>query len=204
MLTEVISKLDRAVLELALVDAFTDMCFYEGEEFIAELEKYLEDIDNKTNTEEQDNVFFETSMPYIEHSVMKYGTEIYEGLKWGGPDDPANTKGEGLVGAEVTKIVNKKARDKYLTKAGLNVPTTAKKTLTEAEEAEIWEGVGQIIYPAIKEGIAKAKTALVKTGKSLSDAAQSGILAAQKKLQKFLTDTKIAGKPAVTAPQEKV
>jgi len=204
MLTEVISKLDRAVLELALVDAFADMCFYEGEEFIAELEKYLEAVDNKTNTEEQDSVFFEASMPYIEHSVMKYGAEIYEGLKWNGPGDPANTKGEGLVGAEVTKIVNEKGKNKYLTKAGLKVPAAAKKTLTEAEEIEIWEGIGTTIYPAVKEGIAKAKTALVKTGKSLSDATQGGILAAQKKLQKFLTGMKIAGKPAVTAPQGKI
>jgi len=68
---------------------------------------------------------------------------------------------------------------------------------------EIWEGIGQTTYPAIKEGIAKAKTALAKTGKSLSDATQGGILAAQKKLQKFLTGMKISGKPAVTAPQEK-
>ena len=198
MLTEVISKLDRAVLELALVDAFTDMCFYEGEEFIAELEKYLETVDNKTNTEEQDSAFFEASMPYIENSVMKYGAEIYEGLKWGGPSDSANTKGEGLVGAEVTKVVNEKSKNEYLTKAGLKSPAAAKKTLTEAEELAIWEGLGKTIYPSVKEGVAKAKTALVKTGKNLSNATTSGITAAQKKLQKFFAGTKIAGKPAVT------
>jgi hypothetical protein len=191
MLTEVISKLDRAVLELALIDAFTDMCFYEGEEFTAELEKYLSAVDSKTNTEEQDAMFFDIAMPYIESSIMVYGREIYEGLKPGGPKDSANTKGEGLVGGELTKVINPKGKDEYLEKAGLKTPPDAKKGLTEAEEVAVWEGLGETIYPAAKAGLKRAKNAIVKTGKSLSAATTSGITAAAKNFKKNLSGFKL-------------
>ena len=196
MLTEVISKLDRAVLELALVDAFADMCFYEGEEFIAELEKYLETVDNKTNTEEQDGQFFETSMPYIEHSVMKYGAGIYESIKEGGKPGkpPANDslKKIGMVPAENKNILGKDSKAAY------------ESELTEAEEIEIWEGLGKTIYPAVKEGIDKAKKKIKNTGKNLSNAITSGVASA-KMFAKNLTGMKISkDKAAITAPQGKI
>lgn len=181
MLTEVMSKLDRAVLELALVDAFTDMCFYEGEEFTAELESYLKDVENKTNTEEQDTKFFELSMPYIEHSVMKYGATILESIKEGGKPGkfaPNDSKGTvGITPAEKTKLIlGKDSRAAYDAKDS---------KLTEAEEIAVWEGLGGTIYPAVKKGVTKAQTMLVTTGNKLSNVAKSGLLATQKKLSGF-------------------
>lgn len=178
MLTEVISRMDRAVFEIALVDAFCDLCFYEGDEFIADLDAYLDSVDAKTNTKEQDNAFIEFAMPYIENSIMLYSSTITEGLKAGGPGDPANSKGEGLVGGEVTKVIGEKQRNEYLTKAGLKAPSVQKK-LTEAEEIQIWEGLGQDFINAAKEGSKKAKIILSKTGKNLADSVTSGIVSAK-------------------------
>jgi len=179
MLTEVISRMDRAVFEIALVDAFCDLCFYEGDEFIADLDAYLDSVDVKTNTKEQDNAFIEFAMPYIENSIMLYSSTITEGLKTGGPGDPANSKGEGLVGGEVTKVIGEKQRGEFLNKAGLKTPTNATKKLTEAEEIQIWEGVGQDLIKAAKEGSKKAKIILSKTGKNLADSVTSGIVSAK-------------------------
>lgn len=189
MITDMISRLDRPILELAVVDAFEDMCFYEGEEIINILEGYLEAVYNNTNTEEQDSLFIEMSMPYIEHSITKYASGIYEGLKSGGPKDPVNSKDGGLVGADTVAVINKEARNQYLAKAGLKTPDPAKAALTEAEQIKIWENtIGQIIYPAVKEGISNAKSALVKTGKNLSNSVQSGLLAGRKKMEKFFSN----------------
>jgi len=195
MLTEVISKLDRVVLELALRDAFYDMCFYEGEEVANGVEIYLQNVIDKTNTEEQDTAFFELAIPYIESSIMVYGSGLYEGTpemiapadkntmqqKMGGPKGP-------LVG---TQTLNKNREEVH--------------KLHENEEA-IWEEVANMIFMegALNDGIKKAKTGLVKSGKKLSNVAQGGILNAQKKLQSFLTGMKIGGKPAITTPQGKI
>ncbi len=148
MLTEVISKLDRVVLELALKDAIYDMCFYEGEEISNILESYLQNVIAKTNTEEQNTMFFELAMPYIESSIMVYGAGLYEGTpemiapadkntmqqKLGGPKGP-------LVG---TQMIDK------------NRALVHK--LHESEET-IWEDVAKIIFEEgiLEAGIKKAK-----------------------------------------------
>ena len=164
MLTEVISKLDRVVLELALKDAFYDMCFYEGEEFTADLEKYLSDVKSKTNTEEQNTAFFETSMPYIERSVMTYGSSLFEG--------PHSV----VVGADWNKVIGQ-------THTGAEASTSqiqdgakkllhAAKNLTEAEEAQVWEKVTTMLFTegVILEGVKKSKG---KKGAGPSATAQS-------------------------------
>lgn len=179
MLTKVISKLDNTILELALTDAFSDMCFYEGEEFIVNLESYLKDVDEETNTEEQDDTFFELSIPYIENSVMKYGIELYEGFKEAGPatGDPGQTKNV-TTGADTVGLLDKDTKNILRKKAGLANSEESKK-LTEVEELQIWEGVGKVIYPAAKAGIEKAKAGLIKTGKNLSNAVKSGLISSK-------------------------
>jgi hypothetical protein len=148
MLTEVISKLDRVVLELALKDAFYDMCFYEGEEVTDLVESYLQDVINKKNTEEQNIAFFELAMPYINSSIMVYGAGLYEGTpemiapadkntiqqKMGGPKGP-------LMG---TQMIDKNR--------------TMVNKLHESEEA-VWEEVTNMIFMEglLENGIRKAK-----------------------------------------------
>jgi len=131
MLTKMISKMNHAILELALKDAFSDMCFCEGEEFMADLESYVNDIETKTNTEEQNSAFFELAMPYIEKSIKVY----YENQK---PIVAPVDKKQGLVGkAPVDKHIDPKQ-------------------ITESEEA-VWEGVGKMIVPAAKGALGKVK-----------------------------------------------
>jgi len=198
MLTKVISKLDRAVLELAIVDAFYDMCFYESEEFIIDLEKYFESVDGKTNTEEQDTKFFESTMPYIEHSILIYGKSIMEGLKEGGKagKPPANDslKKIGMVPAETTKLIlNKDSKAAY------------ESEITEADETAIWEGVGSIIPDAAKRGFAKGKKALVNSVDKIGKSVKSGITVSAKLFSKNLKGFKIpSDKAAVTTPQKKM
>lgn len=132
MLTELISKMNYAILELALKDAFSDMCFCEGDEFMADLESYVNDIETKTNTQEQNNAFFELAMPYIEKSIMVY------------------CEGQKSIVAPVDKkqiLVGKTPVDKHIDP----------KQLTESEEIAIWEGVGKMIVPAAKGAIGKVK-----------------------------------------------
>ncbi len=192
MLTEMISKLDRAVLELAIQDAFFDMCLYEGEELIANLENFIIAVENKTTTKEQYDIFFETTIPYIENSIAIY----YEGYK-GSPKDPADTK-EVTVGGDTTGEFNKA---QYLKSVGLKVPAkAAKKPLTESEEAEIWEGVGSTIIPSAKAGIDKAKTFLVTSGKKLGDVTTGAIASVAKKISGFKLNK---GKTAIAAPTQK-
>ena len=175
MLTQMISKMDIVVLELALVEAFCDMCFYEGEEFTATLESYLENVKNKTNTEEQDTAFFETSLPYIENSVIAYTNCLFEGFT------------EMTVGADKNTIMAKKIgkvddSSQLLTKNRKKLRKMVDtNSVTEAEEAAIWEGVGKLIYPAAEKGIAKAKTALINAGGKLGDVTKAGILKFKKK-----------------------
>lgn len=174
MLTKVISELENSILELALVDAFSDMCFYEGEELTAELESYLKDVEEGTNTEEQDNVFFELSMPYIEHSIMIYGKEIYEGINEMTTGADKNiVKAKALVGADGTSQLHDKNRNNLLKMVNKQKP------LTEAEEIQIWEGISKTIFPAAKAGIEKAKVGLIKTGKTLANTVKSGILSSK-------------------------
>lgn len=148
MLTEVISKLDRVVLELALKDAFYDMCFCEGEEVVKLTESYLQDVIEKTNTEEQNIAFFELAMPYIESSIMVYGAGLYEGTpemiapadkntmqqKMGGPKGP-------LAGTQM-----------------LDKNRAAVHKLHESDEA-VWEEVTNMIFTEgiLEAGINKAK-----------------------------------------------
>jgi hypothetical protein len=184
MLTEVIGKLDRAVLELALKDAFCDLSFYEGEEITTKLEEYLTCVENKTNTEEQNNEFFELAMPYIEHSVMKYGSYLLEGLKEGGKPGTfaANdSKGKvGLVPAEKTKLIlGKESKAAY------------ESELTEAEETQIWDDIYEAIFSAAKAGVAKAKTSLVKTGEKLKKSTLGALSASAKNFKKNLAGFKL-------------
>ena len=197
MLTQIISKMDKSILELALINAFYDVCFYEGEEIVSDLEVYLNAVDNKTNTEEQDNAFFEIVMPYIKNSIIVYN----EGIKdIAAPIDKIQNP-VGVVPAEAGKFLKSKDRAEFLTNAGLKVPASAKK-LTEAEEAAIWEGFGQSIIPSAKMGISKAKNILAGAGEKLSRAATSGIAAASKGLQQHLAGFKIGGKVAVASPEK--
>ena len=198
MLTEVISKLDRAVLELALIDAFSDMCFYEGDELIVDLESYLEDVDNKTNTEEQDNAFLEFAMPYIERSIMTYGANLFEGI------DEFNIPAErGSSGSNVKVKTGTDVNTQTL-ESSKNLAKKVLKgnKLTEAEELAVWEGLYEAIIPSAKAGIAKAKTALVKTGKNLSNTVKGGILSA-KTFAKNLSFKVSKGKSATASPEKK-
>ena len=161
MLTDVISKLDRVVLELALKDAFYDMCFYEGEEVASNLEIYLQAVVDKTNTEEQNTAFFESAMPYIEASIMVYGAGLYEGTPEMVTPADKNTLQQKMGGPKGPMAISQ-AMDKnraYVHK------------LHEGEEA-IWEDVAKVIFEegALKAGIEKSKG----KGKSITSAKKFG------------------------------
>jgi hypothetical protein len=158
MFIDTLSTMNNVVIELALADAFKDMRFYEGDEFIVKLKEYLFEFDNNSTTEDYDSLFFESVMPYIEYSVMRYGKGLYEGLKWGGPSDPANSKGEGLVGGELTKILRASGKNSYLSKAGLKTLRTSKKALTESDESAVLESIVPFIYSAAREFVAKVNS----------------------------------------------
>jgi len=192
MLAQMISKLDHAVLEIALIDAFCDMCIHEGEEFTEELKDYLKSIDDKTNTEEQDNAFFELSMPYIQNSIERYSSTIIEAeqkeIVTGSDKNELARAKAGAVGADTLKQLKTKGRD------------LAKKELSESEEAKIWEGVVGDVVSAAKEGVKKAANKSVIVGKSLGKAIPIGIAAAAKNFQKNLKGFKI---PADKVPDGK-
>jgi hypothetical protein len=158
MFIDTLNTMNDVVLELALADAFKDMRFHEGEEFITGLQNYLLEFDNNTTTEDYDSSFFESIMPYIEYSVMRYGEGLYEGLKSGGFSDPAYSKGEGFVGGEASGILGEKERNSYLSKAGLKIPGTSKKALTESDESAVLESIVPFIYSAAREFVAKVNS----------------------------------------------
>lgn len=179
MLTEVIRKLDRAVLEIALIDAFCDLCFYEGEEFTQDLINYLNEVDNGTNTEEQDNAFFEISMPYVEKSLMIYSSTINEGIPEvtvGADKNTLEKAKAGAVGAEILTQMKHKSRE------------LAKEKLTEAE---LFEGLGRDMIEAAKEGTKKAGAVAFKTGKALADATKVGVVTGAKQFKKNLLGFKV-------------
>lgn len=203
MLIEVISRMDKSILELALVEAFCDMCFYEGEEFVQELEKYIADVESGQVTDEQINNFFNMAESYIDNSIMIYGAHLIEEgageIAVGA--DKANAENKSSVPADALSQIKDKSREELQKLKKFNVP--ANKKLTEAEELAVWEGVGQIIPSAVKEGIAKAGKKVKEIGGKMSTSVTSGIAAAQKKLQQHLINTKIGGKAAVASPEKK-
>lgn len=195
MLTEVISQLNEAVLEMALVDAFYDLGFYEGEEIINDLEKYMDDVENERNTVEQDDAFFEIATPYIENSIMAYSSTIQEGAGEGtAPASKQRAKEKivtGGVGADVlSQSLNTNRAD-------------AKKSLTESEEAEIWEGVASKMMGSAKKGLGKAKDALALYGKALADATKVGLASGAKKFKHNLSGMKVPKGDTPNPPENK-
>lgn len=203
MVLEIISRMEIPVLELALTDAFCDMCIYNGEEFIQVLEQYIDDFEAGKSTEEHDKEFFEIAEPFLNHSILAYASYLVEGAsEITVPADKANAENKSQVAADALSQTKDDAREKLQKVKGFSVPKNAKK-LTEAEENDILEGIGQIIPNAAKEGIKKAKDYIVKTGGKLANATTSGIASAQKKLQNYLIGTKIGGNVATASPEKK-
>jgi hypothetical protein len=100
---------------------------------------------------------------------MTYGAAFCEGApEIIVPADEKTAENKTVVPADTLRQLHNKNRKNLTDK------------LTESEEIAVWEGVGKTIFPAAKAGLIKAKTALVKTGKSLSAATTSGITAAAK------------------------
>jgi len=192
MRIDIISKMDRTILELALVDAFCDMCLYEGDEFVQSLEKYVSDIDARKNTEEQDTAFFEIATPYINNSVMVYGgeslIEAQEEKIIG-----ADTLAKSNVPADAINQTGKDARDEAKEKLAGKVV----KKLTEEEEAIL----GDIIFETLKASLVVAKDKIIKVGKNLADATAAGVIAAKKR---FVENGKtVEGDTALAAPNDK-
>jgi len=192
MRIDIISKMDRTILELALVDAFCDMCLYEGDEFVQSLEKYVSDIDARKNTEEQDIAFFEIATPYINNSVMVYGgeslIEAQEEKIIG-----ADTLAKSNVPADAINQTGKDARDEAKEKLAGKVV----KKLTEEEEAIL----GDIIFETLKASLVVAKDKIIKVGKNLADATAAGVIAAKKR---FVENGKaVEGDAALAAPDDK-
>jgi len=192
MRIDIISKMDRAILELALIDAFCDMCLYEGDEFVQSLEKYVSDIDARKNTEEQDIAFFEIATPYINNSVMVYGgeslIEAQEEKIIG-----ADTLAKSNVPADAINQTGKDARDEAKEKLAGKVV----KKLTEEEEAIL----GDIIFETLKASLVVAKDKIIKVGKNLADATAAGVIAAKKR---FVENGKtVEGDTALAAPNDK-
>jgi hypothetical protein len=192
MRIDIIRKMDRAILELALIDAFCDMCFYEGDEFIQSIEKYVSDIDTEKNTEEQDIAFFEVAAPYINNSVMIYCgeslTEAQEEKVVG-----ADTFAKSNTPADVLNQTGKTARDEAKDK----LAGKAVKKLTEEEEAIL----SDIIFETLKASLVIAKDKIFKVGKNLADATTVGLSAARKK---FIENKNAAEKEtALAAPDDK-
>jgi len=193
----IIKRMEIPILELALVDAFCDMCFYEGDEFVQDLESYISDVLAGKNTDEQDLAFLEISESYIMKSLIMYGgqslLEAQEELTVGVDDTKKSN-----VPADSLKQMKKTSRDianKELTRVG-------NKKLTEVEE----EIFGQIVMESLQKAVEISKEKIDKVGKKLANAATSGITVAQKKLQNFLTNVKIndtEGKVAIASPEEK-
>lgn len=193
MLTTMISKMDRAILEIALINAFSDMCFYEGEEFMADLESYVNDVENKTNTEEQDNLFFELSLPYIEKTIMAYYEGAPKPIHVGADETSAKLDKSGGTGSDVNRQTSESGKQKF------------KSIIKDSEEIDTaaWDTLIEAIFPAVKEGIEKAKKKMSEVGGRLSLAAKASIAAAQKKLQAHLSGFKIGGQSATASPAKK-
>jgi hypothetical protein len=192
MRIDIISKMDRTILELALVDAFCDMCFYEGDEFIQRIEKYVSDVDAGSNTEEQDTAFFEVAIPYINNSVMIYFgaslTEAQEEKITG-----ADTLAKSNVPADALNQTGKDARDDAKDKLAGKVV----KKLTEEEEAVL----GDIIFETLKGALIVSKDKIINVGKNLADATTAGVVAAKKR---FVENGKaVEGDAALAAPDDK-
>jgi len=192
MRIDIISKMDRAVLELALIDAFCDMCLYEEDEFVQNIEKYISDIDVGKNTEEQDIAFFEIATPYINNSVMIYCgeslTESQEEKITG-----ADTFTKSSVPADAINQTGKDARDEAKEKLAGKVV----KKLTEEEEAIL----GDIIFETLKRALVVSKDKIVNVGKNLADATAAGVVAAKKR---FAENGKtVEGDIALAAPDNK-
>ena len=185
----IIKRMEIPILELAFVDAFCDMCFYEGDEFIQDLESYISDVLAGKNTDEQNLAFLEISESYVMKSLIMYGgqslLEAQEELTVG-VDDAKKSN----VPADSLKQMKKASRD------------AVNKKLTEAEE----EIFGQIVMESLQRAVEISKEKIDKVGKKLANATTSGITVAQKKLQNFLTNVKIndtEGKVAIASPEEK-
>lgn len=176
MFIEVIHRMDPAILELAISDGFRDACVYEGDEFVEIVREYLKIVNEGQNTFEQDIAFYEATIPYVKESIMRYDSLLFEGLSVGGPDDPANTTKEGFVGADVSGVVSKEDKDKYLKKAGLDVPVKAKTTLTEAEELEAIKTFGKKFFDVAKSGAEK----IWQAGKTVGRGVVAGVKAGSK------------------------
>jgi hypothetical protein len=187
MRIDIISRLDRTILELALIDAFCDMCLCEGDEFIQSIEKYVLDIDSEKNTAEQDIAFFEVATPYINKSVMVYGGESLNEAqeeKITGADTLAKSNVPADVNAQTITAAREDAKDKLIGKSV--------KKLTEEEEIVL----GQIIFETLKTSLVLAKDKIDKTGTAMMNATTAGIAAAQKKFAN-------GGETALAAPDDK-
>jgi len=193
MRIDIISKMDRAILELALIDAFCDMCFCEGDELIQSIEKYVSDIDDKKNTEEQDIAFFEVAVPYINNSVIIYcGASLTEAQeeKITGADTFVKSNVPADVLNQTTNAAREGAKEKLLGKSV--------KKLTEEEETIL----GDLIFETLKTSIVIAKNKITKVGKSLADATSAGLVAAQKKIAKNKKEV-AGGEVALADPDDK-
>lgn len=194
MLVGIISRMDKSILELALVDAFFDMCFYEGEEFTKQVEQFIIDIEEGKITEDQANKFMSMAEPYIDNSLLAYGSHLMESI----PDvklgaDKSTAVSKTHVGADVIGTQSLKRAKEEIQKA--KKFNTKSKTLTEAE---IYENLATIIPDKVKKGVNKFKEKAGKLANSLNKATISGVSAAQKELQSHMNIPVKGGKAAVT------
>jgi len=166
----IIRKMDTSILELALVDAFCDMCFYEGDDFVQDLESYISDVLAGKNTEEQDSAFMEISEPYIVKSIIMYCgeslLESQEEITVG-----ADSASKSVVPADSLKQMKKSSRD-----------LANKKLLLSESEEEIF---GQMIIESLQKAIDVSKEKVGKIGKKLADTTTSGIIALRRNFRIF-------------------
>ena len=162
--------IDRAVLELAFTDAFYDVCFYEGDKFVDWMDSYLTEVDNKTNTKEQDATFLETTGPYIKNSLKLYSAPICEGFKEGGPkNDPANTK-DVTVGGELSSVSNPSVKKNLQDNAGIKSSTK-----------KLAEDIKEIMIQSAKSGSMKYRNITETVNKNLTESAMVGITSGVKR-----------------------
>lgn len=188
---EIISKMDRAILELALIDAFYDACIFEGEEFTSCLIEYLDSVDKGESTGEQNVAFFEMTLPYVERSLYFYASTIHEG-----------TKTEAVTGADkndLQKIKTGGVGADVLTQMKDDSRETAKKELAESA---ILEGLVQDMIEAAKAGARKAVVKMLQTGDALADATKVGLETGVKQFKKNLAGFKIPVKTKSPNPAE--
>ena len=182
---EVMLQMDKSILELALVDAFSDMCLCEGDEFIKKLENYIETVKAGKNTEEQDVEFFTIAEFYIEKSINIYNSDLFEGQEE--ITVGADTVAKSNVPVDALKQMKDKSRK------------IASKELTEEEI----NNIGAIIFETLKGSLNLIKDKVSKSGTSLANATTSGIVAAGKKLQSLLVADKNTGKEIALAEPDK-